>query len=69
MRQPLGAETLAVVVDGEGAVEERVDIDTRARVAAPAGAGMDLEEDAVELHRVVVRDGAPVFEAADAREV
>jgi len=69
MRQPLGAETVAVVVDGERAVEESVDIDTRARVAAPAGAGMDLEEDAVELYRVVVRDGAPVFEAADARKV
>jgi hypothetical protein len=30
---------------------------------------MDLEEASVELHGVVVRDGAPVLEAADAREV
>ncbi len=69
MRKLLGAETLAPVVDGERAVEEGVDIDTRASVAAPAGAGMDLEEGSVELHRVVVRDGAPVFEGADARKV
>lgn len=69
MRKPLGAETLAPVVDSERAVEERVDIDPRSRVAAAAGAGMDLEEGPVELHRVVVRDGAPVLEAADAREV
>jgi hypothetical protein len=69
MRQSLGAETLAVVVDDERAIEESVDIDTRASVAAPTGAGMDLEEGSVELHRIVMRDGAPVFEAADAREV
>ncbi len=69
MRKPLGAETLAVVVDGERAVEEGADVDARASVAAPVWAGMDLEEGSVELHRVVVRDGAPVFEAADAREV
>lgn len=69
MRQPLGAETLVVVVNGERAVEEGADVDARARVAAPVWAGMDLEKGAVELHRVVVCDGAPVFEAADAREV
>src|SRR5579864_4419132 len=69
MRQPLGAEPLVLVVDGERAVEEGEDIDPHASVAAPARAGMDLEEGSVELHRVVVRDGAPVFEGADAREV
>ncbi len=69
LRKPLGAETLAPVVDRERAVEEGVDIDTRARVAAPAGTGVDLEEGTIELHGVVVRDGAPVLEAADAREV
>ncbi len=69
MRKPLGAETLAPVVDGERTVEEGGDIDTRSRIAAPAWAGVDLEEGTVELHRVVVRDGAPVLEAADACEV
>lgn len=69
LRKPLGAETLAPVVDRERAVEEGVDIDTRARVAAPAWTGVDLEEGTIELHSVVVRDGAPVLEAADAREV
>lgn len=69
MRKPGGAETLPAVVDSERAVEERVDVDARPSVAAPGGAGVDLEEGTVELHRVVVRDGAPVLEAADAREV
>ncbi len=69
MRKLLDAETLAPVVDGERAVEEGVDIDPRASKAAPAWAGMDLEEGPVELHGVVVGDGAPVLEAADAREV
>ncbi len=68
-RKLLGAEPLAPVVDGERAVEEGVDIDPRSSVAAAAWAGMDLEEGTVELHRVVVRHGAPVLEAADAREV
>ena len=69
MRQPLGAEPLAPVVDGERTVEEGVDIDPRARVAAAAWTGKDLEERPVERHRVVMRDGAPVFEAADAGEI
>lgn len=69
MRKPLGAETLAPVEDGERAVEEGVDIDTRSGVATSAWTGMDLEEASVELHGVVVCDGAPVLEAADAGEV
>ena len=69
LRKPLGAEPLAAVVDGEHAVEEGVDIDARASIAASGWAGVDLEEGTVELHGVVVRDGAPVLEAADAREV
>ncbi len=69
MRKPLGAEPLAPVVDGERAVEEGVDIDARSSVAASAWTGMDLEEGTIELHGVVMRDGAPVLEAADAREV
>jgi hypothetical protein len=69
MRKLLGAETLASLVDGERAVEEGTDINTRASKAAPAWAGMDLEEGSVELHRVAICDGVPVFEAADAREV
>ena len=69
MRQPRGAEPLAPVVDGERAVEESVDIDPCASMAAPAWTGVDLEEASVELHRIVVRDGTPIFEAADAREI
>ena len=67
--EPLDAEPLASVVDRECAVEEGVDIDSRTRVTPPAGSGLHLEEAAVELHRVVVRDGAPILEGADAREV
>jgi hypothetical protein len=69
MREPLGAETLAPIVDAERAIEEGVDIDTRSCVAASAWARVDLKEGTVELHCVVVREGAPVLEAADASEV
>lgn len=68
-RKPLGAEPLALVVDGARAVEEGVDINACASVAASPRTGMDQEEGTVELHRVVVCDGAAVFEGADAREV
>ena len=67
--ESLDAEPLAAVVDGECAIEEGMDIDSRTRVTPPTGSGLHLEEAAVELHRVVVRDGAPILEAADAREV
>src|SRR5262245_43710086 len=69
VREPLGAEPLPPMVDAERAIEKGVDIDPRASVAASPRAGMDLEEGPVEGHRVVVRNGAPVFEAADACEV
>lgn len=68
-RKRLGAEALPPVVNAERTVEEGMDIDPRSSVAAAAWAGMDLEEGPVELHGVVVRDGAPVLEAANAREV
>jgi hypothetical protein len=56
--QALGAEALASVVNGKRAIEEGVDIDPCARVTASAWPGMHLEEAAVELHRVIVGDGA-----------
>ena len=69
MRKPLGTETLAPIEDGERAVEEGVDVDARSSVAAPAWTGIDLKEGTIELHGVVVGDGATILEAADAREV
>jgi hypothetical protein len=69
VRKPLGTETLAPIEDGERAVEEGVDVDARSSVAAPAWTGIDLEEGTIELHGVVVGDGATILEAADAREV
>ena len=60
---------LAAVRDGEGAIQMRMDIDAQSGIAAAAGPGPDLEEASVELHSVVVRDGALVLEAADACEV
>jgi hypothetical protein len=66
---PLGAEALASVVNGERAIEEGVDIDPRARVTASARPGMHLKAAAVELHGVVMCDGASILETADAGEV
>ena len=66
MRRP---EALAAVEDLQGVVEEEMDIDPRAGITAAAGAGGELQCALAELERVVVGDGAAVFEAADAGEV
>jgi len=60
---------MATIVDAEPAIELSVDLDARARVAATVGAGMQLEELAVELQGVVVSDRALILEAADAIEM
>jgi hypothetical protein len=65
----LGAETLAAVVDGQRAIEVGVDVHPRSSVAAPTGTGPKLEEAPVELHGVIVLDGALILETADAVEV
>lgn len=69
MREPQSAEAMPAVIDGEGAIQLRVDVDAGASIAAPARAGAQLEETPVELHGVIVLDGALVLEAADAVEV
>jgi hypothetical protein len=60
---------MPAVIDGEGAIQLRVDVDAGASIGAPARAGAQLEEAPVELHGVIVLDGALVLEAADAVEV
>ena len=69
MRELRGADPVPAVIDRERAIQMRVDIDAQARVAAARGAGAELEEAPVELHGVIVLDGALVLEAADAVEV
>ena len=68
-RQPRGPEPLAAVMDREPPIQVSVDVDARPRVAATAGAGMELQGVRAELERVVVADDAPVLEAADALKV
>ena len=67
-RQSRGTEPLAAVMDREPPIQVGVDVDTSAGVAAAAGPGMELQDLRAELERVVVADGAPVLEAADALE-
>ncbi len=47
----------------------RVDVDADACIAPPPGAGVELEEPSVKLHRVIVLDRTPVLEATNAVEV
>jgi len=68
-REVLGDESLASVRDREPAVEMGVDIYPEPGIAAAAGAGAELEEAAIQLHGVVVLDGALVLKAADAGEI
>jgi hypothetical protein len=68
-REALGVEAVAAIVDGQRAVETRMDVDADAGIAAAAGAGRELQQAAVERERVVVADRALVFEAAEAVEV
>jgi len=69
VRERLGAQALAAVVDGQRAIEVGVDLDAGSGVAASTGPRPDLEEAPIELHRVIVLDGTLVLEAADAVEV
>ena len=46
-----------------------VNVDPGTGITAPAGAGAELEEVAIQLHGVVVLDGALVLKAADAGEI
>lgn len=63
-----GGEGLAAIGDRDGPIQMRVDVDARAGEAAPTRPGTELDEAAVQLHRVIVLDGAAVFEAARALE-
>ncbi len=67
--QPRGGETMSSVIDTKRAVQVRVHIDAQPSVAPPAGAGVHLEQAAVELDGVVAVDGAPMLEAANPLEV
>jgi hypothetical protein len=53
----------------EGAIEALMDLDARSRIRSPSGIRQDLQLVRAEGHRVVVLDGAQVFEAADGVEV
>ena len=68
-REGLGGEALAAVIHGERAIEMRMHLDAQAGIAAAARPGLKLEDAAVELHGVIVLDGALVLEGADAVEV
>jgi hypothetical protein len=68
-RQACGAQSLAAIIDGQGAIEVRVDVDPRAGVAAAGAAGADLQRSVAELNRIVGGGRAAILEAADAREV
>lgn len=46
-----------------------MDLDARSRIRSPSGIRQDLQLVRAEGHRVVVLDGAQVFEAADGVEV
>ena len=62
------AEAMTAMVDGERAIELRVDLDADASVAAPIPARVKLDEPASELDGVIMADRARILEAADAVE-
>ena len=68
-REQLGDESLPTVLHGECAIEMCADLDPSTCITTPTRAGAKLEKAAVELHGVVMLDGACVLEAADAIEV
>jgi len=63
-----GGEGLAAIGDSDGPIQMRVDVDASAGEAASTRPGAELDEAAVQLHRVIVLDGAAVFEATYALE-
>lgn len=65
----LRTEALAPVVYSERAIQVGVNLDAGAGIAAAAWPGGELKETSVELHRVIVLDGARVLEGADAVKV
>jgi hypothetical protein len=69
LRKRRDVEALAAGVDGERTIQVGVDLDAEAGKAASARSGPHLEEAPVELHGVIVLDGARVLETADAVEV
>ena len=68
-RQPSDPERLATVVHGERAIQACMDIDARPRIAVAVRSRAQLQQRTIQLQRVVVADGAPILEAADAVEV
>jgi hypothetical protein len=56
---------LAAVVDGHGAVKAFMEFDTSAGIAAPAGAGKDLQEMRCHRDGVIVGHRGLVLEAED----
>ncbi len=54
-----------MVIDGECAVEARVDIDAGLRIAPAAGTGTEMEQPISHLYGVVVGDRPPGLDAAD----
>ena len=67
--QPPHAELLAAVIDGQGAIQVRMDVDPSTGIAAALGPWPELQQRAVELQRIVVADRAAMFEATNALEV
>jgi len=65
----LGAQALAAVIHSERAIQMCVDVDAGSGIAASTWPGPELEEAPVELHGVIVLDGALVLEGTDAVEV
>jgi len=68
-REHLGAQALAAVIHSERAIQMCVDVDAGSGIAASTWPGPELEKAPVELHGVIVLDGALVLEGADAVEV
>ena len=69
LRQVDHAEAFPAVIDREASIEMHMDIDARPGVAAAARARLELQDPVPELERIVVTDGALIFEAADPLEV
>lgn len=65
----LRTEALPSVIHGARAIQMGVNVNAGAGIAAAAWPGAELKETPVELHGVVVLDGALVLEGADALKV
>ena len=67
-REPFAGEPLALVINGERAIEPFLDLDACAGIAAAARSGEELHDVFLKAHRVVLRDGARVLETAQGIE-